>query len=99
MYGVVLVLCGLLAIVMVVTYHKVNQYAEEMGALGRIDPLIALWIPFVLFGALIAWMYWTIAYKPGGQPIAALERGFSWIARQAGRLVRRRDRHARLAAA
>ena len=32
-----------LSIVFVVTYHKVNQYAEQMGALGRIDPLIALW--------------------------------------------------------
>src|SRR6185436_35206 len=36
-----------LSIVMVVTYHKVNQYAEEMGALGRLDPLLALWIPFI----------------------------------------------------
>ena len=30
------------SIVFVVTYHKVNQYAEQMGALGRVDPLIAL---------------------------------------------------------
>jgi lipopolysaccharide export system permease protein len=27
-----------LSIVIVVTYHKVNQYAEQMGAQGRIDP-------------------------------------------------------------
>lgn len=62
------------SIVMVVTYHKVNQYAEQMGAQGRIDPVVALWTPFVVFAALIAWMYWTIAHKPGGQPIGALER-------------------------
>ena len=36
-----------LAIVFVVTYHKVNQYAEQMGALGRIDPLIAVGTPFL----------------------------------------------------
>ncbi|SMF73908.1 LPS export ABC transporter permease LptF [Allosphingosinicella indica] len=63
-----------ISIVFVVTYHKVNQYAEQMGAQGRIDPLIALWVPFFIFGALIFWMYWTLAHKPGGQPIGALER-------------------------
>jgi len=63
-----------LSIVMVVTYHKVNQYAEQMGAQGRVHPVIALWTPFLLFGLLILWMYWTIAHKPGGQPIGALER-------------------------
>jgi lipopolysaccharide export system permease protein len=66
-----------LSIIMVVAYHKINEYAEGMGALGRIDPFIALWVPFLLFAALICWMFYTLAYKPGGQPIGALERGFS----------------------
>ena len=79
-----------LSIVMVVTYHKVNQYAEEMGALGRLDPLLALWIPFLLFAGLILWMYWTLAHKPGGQPIGALERGFDRIGKRFGRLFGRR---------
>jgi lipopolysaccharide export system permease protein len=85
-----------LAIVLVVTYHKVNQYAEQMGALGRFDPLVALWVPFVLFAALIVWMYWTLAHRPGGQPIGALERGFARIGAGLGRLVggRRRNRAA-----
>ncbi|MBV8686646.1 MAG: LptF/LptG family permease [Alphaproteobacteria bacterium] len=77
-----------LSIVMVVTYHKVNQYAERMGELGRIDPVIALWTPFILFAALIVWMYWTLAYKPGGQPIGALERAFSKVAKALRRLLR-----------
>ncbi|MPT47636.1 MAG: LPS export ABC transporter permease LptF [Sphingobium sp.] len=66
-----------LSIVFIVTYHKVNQYAEDMGAAGRIDPIIALWVPFFAFGALICWMYYVVAYKPGGQPISALEAVFS----------------------
>jgi lipopolysaccharide export system permease protein len=45
-----------------------------MGAQGRIDPVLALWTPFLVFTLLILWMYWTLAYKPGGQPIGALER-------------------------
>ena len=68
-----------LAIVMIVAYHKINQYAADIGGLGKIDPLIALWVPFILFAALIVWMYYQVAYVPGGQPIAALERGFSKI--------------------
>jgi lipopolysaccharide export system permease protein len=63
-----------LSIVLVVTYHKVNEYAEQMGSLGRVDPIIALWVPFVLFGLLCWWLYHTLAHVPGGQPIGALER-------------------------
>ena len=73
-----------IAIVMVVTYHKINQYAEQAGAQGRIDPVVALWVPFLLLVALIVWMYRTIAYKPGGQPIGALERAFA----RAGKAIR-----------
>ncbi len=79
-----------LSIALVVTYHKVNQYAEQMGALGRVDPVIALWVPFLLFAALILWMYWTLAQKPGGQPIGALERVFDRAGKRLGRLVRGR---------
>jgi lipopolysaccharide export system permease protein len=77
-----------LSIVMVVTYHKVNQYAEQMGAQGRVDPILALWGPFAIFAGLILWMYWTLAYRPGGQPIGALERAFSKFAKLAGRVLR-----------
>jgi lipopolysaccharide export system permease protein len=80
------------AITFVVTYHKVNQYAEQMGALGRFDPFLALWAPFLLFAGLIVWMYWTLAHRPGGQPIGALERLFARIAGFIGRLLRRRSR-------
>ena len=62
-----------LSIVMVVTYHKVNEYAEDVGGMGIMDPFIALWVPFLLFAALILWMYHIIAHVPGGQPIGALE--------------------------
>jgi lipopolysaccharide export system permease protein len=77
-----------LSILMVVAYHKINQYAEQMAAQGRVDAVVALWTPFFLFSALILWMYWTLAYKPGGQPIGALERGFSKLAKGIGRLLR-----------
>ncbi|MFM9828448.1 MAG: LptF/LptG family permease [Sphingomonas sp.] len=66
-----------LSIVMIVTYHKVNEYAEGVGSLGIVDPFIALWVPFLVFAALVISMYRTIAYVPGGQPIAGFERVFA----------------------
>jgi|TARA_R100001244_G_scaffold86820_3_gene66366 lipopolysaccharide export system permease protein len=66
-----------LSIVMIVTYHKVNEYGEDIGSLGLVDPIIALWLPFCLFAALIIWMYHVAAHVPGGQPIGALEKAFS----------------------
>jgi lipopolysaccharide export system permease protein len=66
-----------LSIVMIVTYHKINQYAASLGERGTVDPLIALWVPFAFFAGLILWMYYTLAQVPGGQPIGALERFFA----------------------
>ncbi len=74
-----------LSIVLLVTQHKINQYAEDLGARGAVDPLIALWVPFLLFAGLAIWMYYTVAYVPGGQPIGALER----FAAKAGQKIRR----------
>jgi len=78
-----------LSIVIVVASHKVNQYAEQMASQGRIDAIIALWVPFVLLGVMIAWMYHVIAHKPGGQPIGALEWFAAKVARRARSLVPR----------
>jgi lipopolysaccharide export system permease protein len=61
------------SIVMVVAYHKVNEYGQSVAELGRVDPALALWGPFAIFAGIIAWMYWRIAYVPGGQPIGALD--------------------------
>ncbi len=74
-------------IVVVVAYHKVNQYAEEAAAGGRLDPILALWIPLVIMSLVIAWMYHVLAHRPGGQPIAALERGAAKAASAFRRLL------------
>lgn len=87
-----------LSIVMVVAYHKVNQYGEDVATLGRVDPTLALWGPFLVFAALIVWMYWRVAYVPGGQAIGALETWFAKIGKRLGRLIRPRRREAYRAA-
>jgi lipopolysaccharide export system permease protein len=73
-----------LSILIVVAYHKVNQYAEQAATNGRVDAIPALWGPLVLLCVLIFWMYHILADKPGGQPIGALE----WFAAKTARRVR-----------
>lgn len=76
-----------IAIVMIVTYHKINEYGESVGGLGLVDPIVALWVPFTIFASLVLWMYYTVAHVPGGQPIGALERAFAKMAKFLARLV------------
>ena len=80
------------SIIMVVAYHKVNEYGQDVAALGRVDPVLALWGPFTLFAVLILWMYWRIAYVPGGQPIGWLERFASGFTRRLRALWSRRGK-------
>ena len=68
-----------LSVVMIVAYHKVNEYGQSIGGLGIVDPIIALWVPFAIFAGLVIWMFYTVAFVPGGQPIGALERVFSKV--------------------
>jgi lipopolysaccharide export system permease protein len=87
----------ILSIVMIVTYHKVNEYGQSIGGLGKIDPLIALWGPFALFAALVIWMYYQIAYVPGAQPIGGLEKAFEKLTKAILRFLPGRRRKLRKA--
>jgi lipopolysaccharide export system permease protein len=64
-------------ILVVVAYHKVNQYGQQTAANGLMNPILALWVPFAFLCVLIGWMYDVLAHRPGGQPIGALERFFA----------------------
>jgi lipopolysaccharide export system permease protein len=78
-----------LAILIVVAYHKVNQYGQQAGANGQINPILALWVPLSIFALMILWMYHVLAHHPGGQPIGALERFFARIASAARAMMPR----------
>jgi lipopolysaccharide export system permease protein len=79
------------AILIVVAYHKVNQYGQQMGVNGQMNPILSLGVPLVLFAAVIAWMYHVLAHRPGGQPIGALERFFGRVANAARSMMPRRQ--------
>jgi lipopolysaccharide export system permease protein len=80
------------SVVLVTIYHKINEYGQQVASIGRIDPTLALWGPFVIFAALIVWMYWRVAYVPGGQAIGWLENGAQFVAKRVRALVKRRSR-------
>ncbi len=75
------------SIVLVVAYHKVNQYGEEVAEIGRLDPWLALWGPFVVFSAVIVWMFYQVAFVPGGQALGVLESLYAKLGRQVRRVV------------
>lgn len=78
------------SIILVVSYHKINQYGEDIAALGRVDPIIALWGPFVVFAALILWMYYRTAHVPGALALGALETVFAKLSKKVSALFARR---------
>jgi lipopolysaccharide export system permease protein len=78
-----------ISILIVVAYHKVNQYAEAAAVNGRLDPTLGLWVPLVLLAGLIYWMYHVLAHRPGGQPIGALEWFFAALARRVRNIMPR----------
>lgn len=76
-----------LSIVMIVTYFKVSEYMQGIASLGRVDPILGLWGPFAIFAALVGWLYYQLAYVPGGQPIGALEKWFAKLAKVVMKLL------------
>ena len=78
------------SIVIVVAYHKVNQYGESVAELGRLDPFLALWGPFAVLFCLIAWMYYHVAFVPGGQAIGWLETIYAKLVRQLKKVFHRK---------
>lgn len=75
------------AVVFVVAVHKLFQYGERMSAIGLGSPWLTIWLPFAFITILVLWMYWTLAHKPGGQPIGGLERSFAKLVKLIARLT------------
>jgi lipopolysaccharide export system permease protein len=77
------------SILILVAYHKVNQYAEAAAARGDLNPTLGLWVPLFILAGVIYWMYHVLAHRPGGQPIGALEWFFAGLAKRLRNLLPR----------
>lgn len=78
------------SIVMVVAYHKVNQYGSELALIGEMDPFAALWGPFAVLSVVILWMYYRVAFVPGAQAIGFLETAFAKLGKLLKKLFGRK---------
>ena len=84
-----------LSLVILIVYNEISEWAERSGGAGKHDIYTVQWIPFVLFSMLCFWLYYVLAFKPGGQPIGALDKLFGSAWKLVGRAFRRapwRDR-------
>jgi lipopolysaccharide export system permease protein len=78
-----------LSIILLVVFFKTSQYGEAMGRIGAVDPVLAQAVPFAAFAGIAVYLYYVLAFVPGGQPIGALDRWAGKIATFVAGLVRR----------
>ena len=73
------------AVLLLVLWYKVDQFALARAGAGRSDPIIGLWLPFLGFAGLAIWLYDGFAHRIEGNPIAGIERGWTWLRATLGR--------------
>ncbi|MBV8972550.1 MAG: LptF/LptG family permease [Sphingomonadaceae bacterium] len=78
-----------LSIIFLVVFFKTSQYGEAMGKIGAVDPVLAQVVPFGIFAGLSLYLYYVLAFVPGGQPIGALDRWAAKLRTLVAGLVRR----------
>ncbi|WP_207461670.1 LptF/LptG family permease [Azospirillum sp. SYSU D00513] len=74
-----------LAAVILVVYNHTLQFGESLADLGRADPILALWGPFLVFSTLCAAIYLYAERHPGADPFGAV---FDWLDGLVARLGR-----------
>jgi lipopolysaccharide export system permease protein len=86
----------LVGMLFLVAYFQVLQFGRDAVGSDISGPLIALWLPFGIFGTISVWLFHLANSRPGADPLAhvfeSLSDGASSIARHLRRLVPRRWR-------
>lgn len=78
-----------LSIILLVVFFKTSQYGEAMGRIGAVNPVLAQVVPLGGFALLSLYLYYVLAFVPGGQPIGALDRAFGKVSHFIAGLIRR----------
>lgn len=86
----------LIGMLFLVAYFQILQFGRDAVGSNITGPLIALWLPFGIFGTISVWLFHLANSRPGADPLAhvfeALSDSASWIVRNLRRLVPRRWR-------
>ncbi len=86
------------AAVILVLYNHSLQFGESLGDVGRIPPALGIWVPFVLFSILCAWLFHRAQVRPGENPFGHAFDRIEGLAQDMGRLLPRRRKRKRGAA-
>ncbi|MEM8827456.1 MAG: LPS export ABC transporter permease LptF [Pseudomonadota bacterium] len=75
------------ALIILVIYNEISETAERAGAAGDIPIIFSQWASFAVFTVMCGWFFYTLAYKPAGQPIGMLESAFRAIGKPVRKLT------------
>jgi lipopolysaccharide export system permease protein len=76
--------------ILLLAYDHVLQFGYGFVELGRLPPLVGLWLPFSLFGAASLALFWRVSAFPGANPIDSLIGGIADRLAALGRAAWRR---------
>lgn len=82
-----------LATVILLLYHHGIQLGESLADVGRLPPLLGIWVPFALFSALCAFLFRRAQIRPGENPFASLFDGIDAGLSAVARLLPKRKRN------
>ncbi|WP_207477009.1 LptF/LptG family permease [Arenibaculum pallidiluteum] len=77
------------AAVILLLYHHTIQFGESLADLGRVNPLLGLWLPFAIFASGCLGLHFTAERRPGTDPFGAAFAAVDAAARWIGQVVPR----------
>jgi lipopolysaccharide export system permease protein len=58
--------------ILLVLYHHMLQFGENLAQSGELPPALSLWLPFLALSSFSAWGLYRACQRPGDHPLATL---------------------------
>lgn len=75
--------------VAIVAYERINEYAVRVGSLSRINPILAVWLPFAALCAFTVILFRAVSGVRDGCPVAKLQQLWRSLERIVASALRR----------
>ena len=86
----------LVGILFLVAYFQILQFGRDAVGSGILGPVMALWVPFAVFGSISMWLFYLANSRPGADPLAHVFESISdstdWLRQRIRRVLSRRTR-------